>query len=410
MPRVSARPLDPNVRLLYQATFLFGMACGISISITSLHLDANGYTEGNIGWLAVAFAFGIVLFSLPAGALIRRFSAKTTLIASLVSYAACVTAFPFLPSFGSIAVVRFIDGVSSVGIWVASETILLSRTRNEDKAHFTSLYAIYLSSGYVLGPALANRLVLVMPMRLAFVVSGLFAVAAAIYLGLRLERDAPDQGGTAPAAAAKPEEKPSSGLAILRSIKTSCFATFAYGYFQSSVVLFLPLYLMKNKGIGRDQTIILPALFALGMLVFSNPVGRIADRFGRLRVMRALAVVGTLMILGFVFLDSYVLMCAAVVVAGASLATISPVSLALQGVIVEKRNYSRSNAIYNVFYASGMLTGPPISSHIMERYSATEMLFHLAALWAGFIVFTIVFYADDPAVAKRRLAAPGSVQ
>ncbi|MCK6591566.1 MAG: MFS transporter, partial [Polyangiaceae bacterium] len=229
---MSARVLDPNVRLLYKATFLFGMACGISISLTALHLDAIGYTKTDIGWLAAIFALGIVLFSLPAGALIRRFSAKTTLVASLALYTACLTAFPYLPSFESIAAVRFVDGASSVGIWVASETILLSRTRNEDKAHFTSLYAIFLSSGYVLGPALANGLVRVMPMRPVFVVAGSFALAATIYLAVRLERDVPERSEPAPEAT-EPQEKPSSALTILRSIKTSCFATFAYGYFQS---------------------------------------------------------------------------------------------------------------------------------------------------------------------------------
>ncbi|NUQ78295.1 MAG: MFS transporter [Polyangiaceae bacterium] len=402
---MSARVLDPNVRLLYKATFLFGMACGISISLTALHLDAIGYTKTDIGWLAAIFALGIVLFSLPAGALIRRFSAKTTLVASLALYTACLTAFPYLPSFESIAAVRFVDGASSVGIWVASETILLSRTRNEDKAHFTSLYAIFLSSGYVLGPALANGLVRVMPMRPVFVVAGAFALAATIYLAVRLERDVPERSEPAPEAT-EPQEKPSSALTILRSIKTSCFATFAYGYFQSSVVLFLPLFLTESKGVTRAQAVVLPALFALGMLIFSNPAGRAADRFGRLRVMRALATVGALMILGFVYLNTFAMMGAAVFMAGATLAAITPVSLALQGVIVEKKNYSRSNAIYNVFYASGMLMGPPISSQIIERRGAAEMLFHLAALWAAFVVFTIIFYADDPAAAKGKLAAP----
>lgn len=421
VPRVASRVLDPHVRLLYTATFLFGMACGISISLTSIHLNGHGYTKHDIGSLAAIFATGIVLMSLPAGALIRRFSAKSTLVASMASYAACVAAFPFLPTYSSIAVVRFIDGASSVGIWVASETILLSRTRNEDKAHYTSLYAIFLASGYVFGPAVANGLLYVAPMQLAFVASGVFAIGAAVYLAIRLQRDVP---GAAPAPSpaaeeekpatkeekpAPEEEKPASSLDLLRRIKISCFATFAYGYFQSAVVLFLPLYLIEAKGIPKEQTIAFFALFALGMLLLSNPAGRIADRVGHLRVMRGLAVVGTLMILGFVFLDSYLVMCVAVFIAGATLAAIAPVSLALQGIVIEKRSYSRSNAIYNVFYASGMLLGPPISGHLFERYSGKEMLFHLAGLWAAFVVFTIVFYADDPAVAKRRLAQSSSV-
>jgi hypothetical protein len=102
-------------------------------------------------------------------------------------------------------------------------------------------------------------------------------------------------------------------------------------------------------------------------------------------------------------------MCAAVFVAGSTLASIAPVSLALQGVIIEKENYSRSNAIYNVFYAMSMLMGPPISSAIIKMYSAKTMLFHLAALWTLFVVFTIIFYADDPAAAKGRFAPSSGV-
>jgi MFS family permease len=403
---------DSNVRLLYRATFLFGLACGISIALTSLHLDASGYTKQNIGSLAVWFASGIVLMSLPAGALIRRFSAKRTLLACMAGYSICVAAFPFLPSYASIAFVRFFDGASSVGIWVASETILLSRTKNEHKAYFTSLYAIWLASGYVLGAVVADRITAAMPMRFGFVVSGVVALAAAALLAARLERDAPEQPSS-PSPAARvsaegegaPADAPAPSLAILWRIKTSCFATYAYGYFQASVVLFLPLYLIESKGIARERTIILPGLFSLGMLLFSNPAGRVADRIGHLLVMRALGAVGTLMILGFVFLDSYVLMCAAVFVAGSTLASMSPVSLALQGVVTEKQNYTRSNAIYNVFYASGMLMGPPLSSAIFSAYGGKAMLYHLAALYAAFLVFSVVFMKDDPAVARRARAA-----
>jgi MFS family permease len=103
-----------------------------------------------------------------------------------------------------------------------------------------------------------------------------------------------------------------------------------------------------------------------------------------------------------VYLPSYEWMCGAVFVAGASLASISPVSLALQGVITSE--YSRATAIYNAFYAAGMLLGPPISSRIFQAEGGAAMLFHLAALWAAFVVFSFVFYRDDPAVQRRRAA------
>jgi MFS family permease len=186
----------------------------------------------------------------------------------------------------------------------------------------------------------------------------------------------------------------------------SCFATFAYGYFQASVVLFLPLYLVEAKHVHEESTILITAFFASGMLVFTSIAARIGDRVGHLRVMTVLAAIGFMMILGFVFLSSWPLMCVAIFVAGATLASISPVSLALQGHIAEPRDYSRANAIYNACYALGMLVGPPISSVLMSGPGGgPAMLYHLAAMWAVFIVATVVFRNDEPG---RRAQATGT--
>jgi MFS family permease len=116
-----------------------------------------------------------------------------------------------------------------------------------------------------------------------------------------------------------------------------------------------------------------------------------------------LSMLGGMMILGFVFLNGFAVMCVAVFIAGATLASLSPLSIALQGIVVQPRDYSRANSIYNALYAAGMLLGPPISSVIFEKWGGAAMLYHLAGLWACFVVFTIVFASDDPA---RKISAP----
>jgi MFS family permease len=253
-------------------------------------------------------------------------------------------------------------------------------------------------------------------MRMAFVVSGCLATLAAIVVIARLDPDVKhdahaDEGAPSADAGEKPGSvaTPASFGTIVNRIKTSCFGTFAYGYFQASVVLFLPLYLRDQKHIAEDQTVIVPAFFAGGMLLFSNVAGRLGDRYGHLALMRVLAAIGTIMVLGFVFLNAFPAMCVAVFIAGATLASISPVSLALQGVVTEPKNYSRSNAVYNAFYAAGMLLGPWISSAIYDAHGGIPMLYHLAAIWAAFVGFTVVFYADDPA-ARRGTRAPAASQ
>jgi MFS family permease len=405
---VLRRIRDPNIRLVYLAIFLLGTAYGISIAVIAIHLDARGFSKSDIGQLAAIFASGIIAMSLPVGALLRRFSAKATLTASLLGYAVTVGVFPLLHGYWPIALVRFFDGAFSVGIWVSCETILLMRADEDNKAYVTSLYAVAIAIGYVVGPLAARPIARALSIQASFFVAAAIAALSGILVLARLDRDPPGaHHATSGSGQGVPRDR---AIELIARIKTSCFATFAYGYFQASVVLFLPLYLVESKGIAREQTILIPAFFAGGMLLFSNVAGRIGDRVGHLLVMRVLAAIGLTMILAFVFLDSFALMGVAVFAAGATIASISPVSLALQGVVAPKHDYSRANGIYNVFYSAGMLLGPPVSSVIFRSFGGAAMLYHLAALWMAFVAFATVFAADDPAhaahAAKERVRYP----
>ncbi|MBL8684934.1 MAG: MFS transporter [Myxococcales bacterium] len=412
---------DRNIRLVYASIFLLGVAYGVPIALSSLLLSRRGFTKGDIGTLAAFFAGGIVALSLPMGSIIKRFSARRTLIVSLFGYALTVGSFPFVRSYPQFAAVRVIDGMCSVGIWVACETILLSRADRRYKAFVVSLYAIAMGLGYVVGPVMAHLIAHFAPMEYAFVAAGIISVLSGLLVMARLDPDVPDthhahvvasEGG--PSESNATDSKPpyravsfvpqpaSSAMALLGKIRTSCFATFSYGYFQASVVLFLPLYLIEAKGIQESKTILVPAFFAAGMLALSNFTARFGDRHGHLLLMRVLGAVGTVMVLGFVWIDSFYAMCAAVFVAGSTLASISPVSLALQGAVVAPPDYSRANAIYNAFYASGMLLGPIISGAIFSRSGGVPMLLHLAVMWGAFVIFATIFRSDDPTWRAQR--------
>jgi MFS family permease len=390
---VPSRIRDRNIWLIYGATALLTIAYGVAVAVLAVFLKGRGYTKPDIGELATIFAAGIVLFALPMGKVIKRLSARRTLTISLLGYAVVITLFPYVAhDFWLTAGVRFIDGACSVGIWVSSEVILLSRAKGGQKAFVTSLYAISVGVGYLVGPFLAPALMLIMPIDFTFVVSGVLATLGGLLVWWRLDPDVTHHGEDGEESALE-----TSAKQILWKIKTSCFGTFAYGYFQSAIVLFMPLYLIEVKGIEEKATVALFGFFALGMLSFANPAGRLGDKFGHLLLMRVLGILGCGVVASFIYVDAYWIMAISVTLAGATLASISPISLALQGVIVEPPDYNRSNAIYNVFYAAGMLVGPLISSRIFEAAGGIAMMVHLALLWALFVAFATVFANDDPA-------------
>jgi MFS family permease len=401
---LSKRIPDRNIWVIYVAILLLGVAYGVSIAVLAIHLDRNNIPKLAMGGLAAAFAGGIVCFSIPTGWAVPKFGAKKTLLVALVGYAACVSVFPFLSTLTTLSIARFFDGAFSVAIWVAAETALLSRSSATNKAFVMSLYAMSLAVGYVMGPILATVVVKVATTSGSFVVAGILALIAMAVVLTQFEskRDS-EQHEEKPIDDGAPPMRP---LAIMFKTKTSCLGTFSYGYFQASVVLFLPLFLIKEKSIPESRTILITAFFAAGMLISSTIVSRLGDRHGHLLVMRALAGIGGLMVASFVLLSSFPMMCAAVFIAGATLASISPVSLALQGVIIPAKELGRANAFYNACYAAGMLLGPPISSVFFTKWGGGPMLIHLSLIWAVFVTFTLIFASDDPARARRRAGLP----
>jgi MFS family permease len=385
---------DPNVIRIYLATLGLGTAYGMAISVIAVYLTTRGYKETDIGSLAAWFAAGIMLTAVASGWLVGKFGAKRLLVAALFTYATTVALFPLAPNYAAIAGLRVLDGAASVLVWVSSETILVARARREIKAFVTSIYGMSIAIGYGLGSYSAYRAAQILPNERVFFVAGAISVLTGLFVLFSLARNAE---GHPTGAGADDNEAPAERAplgTLINCIKTSCFATFAYGYFQSSVVLFLPLFMKNEKGIPEARTRLITAFFAGGMLLAINVAGRLGDRYGHLLVMRLLAVVGTTMVAGFVWLNGFFGMAAAVFVAGATLASISPLSLALQGLVT--REYHRSTGVYNAFYAAGMVLGPPISSQIFYRFGGGPMLYHLAALWAAFVVFAQIFRRDDP--------------
>ncbi len=400
-----------SIRHLFYSAFLFGLACGVSLALTPLLIEGE-FGKASLGPLAVANALGIVAFAIPASWLAKHVSPKNALVVFLASYAVFDGCLPFVHGEYAVAGVRFFDGACSVGVWICSETLLLAQTRlNErDKANLTSQYAVWLASGYVGGSIVANLTNAHGGAVLAYPVSAAIAALGALYVAIfiHVPHTTTHAAGLADEAIrggepALPDAKVAAEMSLpslLVRIRCSVFAAFAYGYFQAAVVIFLPIYLMENKGIAENKVTLLPGIFCLGMLLVSNPVGRLADRFGHLLVMRVLAGFGLCMVLGFVALSDWRAMHAAVFLAGASLAAMSPIALALVGFVVPAHQYSRANGIYNLFYASGILMGPPISGWIFTRFGGPAMLEQLTALWAAFAIFAWVNAGDDPAHAR----------
>jgi MFS family permease len=393
---------DRNLWVVYATSWILSTAYGLALATTPLVLHERAFTFSEIGATASWFGAGIVSFAIPSGWIIRRFSARRTLAVCIVGYAAMIALFPFLPELWQIGVCRYFDGAFSVGVWVSCETLILLRARPDHRAFATSLYAIATGVGYFVGGGTCWALLRAgLALEWVFVTAACIAISSSAIALFALDPDPP-------ALHASEEHHGAANLAdwvdLAWRIKTSSFATFCTGFFQAACVIFLPLYLISVKHVPENDTTLVTAVSAGGMLLIANWAGRIGDRRGHLMVLRALAITGVIVLLSFVPLTDFRLMLAAVMVGGGALASIPPLSLALQGAIARPTEYARSNSIFNVFFATGLLLGPFVTGQVADRLGEDAILPLFAALWSALVALSLIFRRDDPRAARRGAA------
>ncbi|MCC6233307.1 MAG: MFS transporter, partial [Verrucomicrobiales bacterium] len=351
---------DRNLWVIYRTMLVLSTAYGVALAVLPILLESRQMPHETVGELASWFAVGLVVGAAPSGWIIRKVSARATFAASILGYGAMIALLPFCHSYEALAVNRFVDGLFSMGAWVSAETLILWRSTRQNKALATSLSATFTMFGYLLGPVLSLML-----SRLAswsfeprLFLAGAIAAVASVMAATGLAAD-PDPEHRR-RAHGQPGE--GEGTVLLRPypalawrIRASCAATFCSGFFQSSAALFIPRFLMQEKNVPGELAGLVVAFAAAGMLMMANFAARAGDRFGHLLVMRTLAVIGVVGVLGFLPLTSFPVMAAVFVVAGGAISSIPPLSLALQGVISTPAEYPRSNAIFNVFFATGLV-------------------------------------------------------
>jgi MFS family permease len=397
---------DRNLWVIYATMLVLSTAYGIALAVLPIVLEERKIGQDVVGELASWFALGLVVFAVPSGAFIRRFSARWTLAVSILGYGVMIGILPLLKSYPALAVDRFIDGLFSMGAWMSAETLVLWRSNRNNKALATSLSATFTMAGYMAGPALSYAVSGFVAPELRFYMAGGIAVVAALIVTLALQPDPPESHRHAELSAGNQElevEAPPGlrgALSLAWRIKVSCLATFASGFFQASAALFVPRFLVKEKAVPEEQASLVVAFAAAGMLLISNFAARAGDRFGHILVMRTLAIAGVLGMLAMLPLQSFPMMAVVFVIAGGCFSSMPPLSLALQGVIVCPAEYPRSNSIFNVFFACGLVIGPFITGRVFAAYGGTTIIVLFAAIWCVFAAASLVFRGDDPRVRR----------
>lgn len=353
------------VLLLLCGLLLLTLAIAVLNTLVPLWLAHENLPTWQVGVVSSSYFTGNLVGTLLTGSLIKRWGFnRSYYFASLMFAAGCV-GLGMMVGFWSWMSWRFIAGVGCAMIWVVVESALMcsgtSRNRGRLLAAYMMIYYVGTVLGQILVSKLSTELMDVLPW-----VTGLTLAAILPLLFTRIVNQNSEHQ----------ENTPVWSMFKLRQARLGVNGCIISGIVLGSLYGLMPLYLnhqgVSNAGIGFWMAVMVSA-----GIVGQWPIGRLADRFGRLLVLRVQVFV---VILGCLAMLSNAAMAPALFILGAAGFTVYPVAMAWACEKVEHHQLVAMNQALLLSYTIGSLLGPTLTAMLMQKYSDNLLFIMIASV------------------------------
>jgi len=363
------------------AALSVGIAVGAMVPLISLRLEANGYSNTLIGINGAMFPIGLLVIGYWLPRILRFFGPLRAVYFGVAVTSASVLLLPVLDNYVAWSLLRLGAGAAGGVYWVMSETWINMMVTEKTRGRVMALYTAAMAFGFAVGPEIVARVGIEGFLPFA-IVSALLALSAVPFFFVH---------------DVKPEIPEHAGVNVLGAVRIApavLFAGLAGGAAESALYVMLPLY-GTNSGYDPASAARLLTWFYIGNVVLQFPLGYVADRFGRFRLLQ-LCIAGTLIgaiLLPLLFAHTLPLRTMLLLWGGVTMG-IYTLSLALLGERFKPSDLSAANAAYVMMYEMGGLGGPVIAGGMMDTMGREGL-----PLFAAVIAATYLIYA---ALVRRR--------
>ncbi|MEX5412622.1 MFS transporter [Atlantibacter hermannii] len=353
------------VLLLLCGLLLLTLAIAVLNTLVPLWLAHENLPTWQVGVVSSAYFTGNLVGTLLTGSLIKRWGFnRSYYFASLLFAAGCV-GLGLMVGFWSWMSWRFIAGVGCAMIWVVVESALMCSGTSRNRGRLLAAYMMIYYVGTVLGQILVSKLSTDLMDVLPWVTALTLAAILPLLFTRIVNQNSEHQ-----------ENTPVWSMFKLRQARLGVNGCIISGIVLGSLYGLMPLYLnhqgVSNSGIGFWMAVMVSA-----GIVGQWPIGRLADRFGRLLVLRVQVFV---VILGCLAMLSNAAMAPALFILGAAGFTVYPVAMAWACEKVEHHQLVAMNQALLLSYTIGSLLGPTLTAMLMQKYSDNLLFIMIASV------------------------------
>ena len=369
------------VLLLLCGLLLLTLAIAVLNTLVPLWLAHENLPTWQVGMVSSSFFTGNLLGTLMTGSLIKRFGFnRSYYLASLIFAAGCA-GLGLMVGFWSWMAWRFIAGVGCAMIWVVVESALMCSGTSRNRGRLLAAYMMVYYVGTVLGQLMVSKL----PTDLMSVLPWVTGMVLAAILPLLFTRIVNQKSEHQEATHIWP-------MLRLRQARLGVNGCIISGIVLGSLYGLMPLYLnhqgVSDAGIGFWMAVMVSA-----GIVGQWPIGRLADRFGRLLVLRVQVFV---VIMGCLAMLSNAAMAPALFILGAAGFTLYPVAMAWACEKVEHHQLVAMNQALLLSYTIGSLLGPTFTAMLMQNYSDNLLFIMIASVSFIYLLMLLRKVGEHP--------------
>jgi MFS family permease len=335
-----------------------GLTFGFQPPLIALVLSRAGSSSLAIGAVTSASLIAIIAAGPLYPQVIARLGLRRSVIAGIGCGALILTLMPLMVSVPFWFGLRFLAGCTLGLSWIASEIWLNTVSGADARGTVMGLYGTVFSLGTVAGPALLEF-------------TGTrgwlpFGVGAAGLIVTLLPLAALENTATAPQGFTPLREL--SG--VIAAAPLVMLAALVAGLVESADLTLLPLFGLRG-GFGERTALLLLAVFMAGNVVLQVPIGLLADRYGRRRLLGVCALASTLgPLLLQPFFATPVLLWPLLFVWGGTLYAFYSQGVAMLGTQFPPALLATANTVFVMVYCLGGVIGPSAGGFALDRWPA----------------------------------------
>ncbi len=329
-----------------------GIGFGLITPATVLLLELNKAPAAITGCITMIGYLSVVIFSPITGYLVNKFNIKKILSTGLIIWSIGAFAHILWYIYPLLYFIKFFMGIGGTMIFVSTEIVINYYSQESNRGKNINLYAVILSIGIALGSLLiwSVKIALWVPFVLgALIMFFVFLFQVFLFEEIRIN--------TNPKEILK---MPISEMPLL-----SIASAVLYGFFESSIIVVIPIYGLRNL-FNVDQVSYFLASFVIGGIVLLYFIGLLSDKVDRKKLLLFISLFLSganvlpsvifnflLLIIIFFFIDGMV-------------PSMYTVGLSYTIEKVERKFMSRANGYFIMMYGLGTIAGPFLGAMLVD--------------------------------------------